>query len=374
METQRTAIVLKIGTSSLTDLQGGAGLRLSIMAALVEEIVRLRRQGNPVILVSSGAVGVGCARLGLKQRPVTIAGKQAVAAVGQGRLMRIYDDLFSSLDQPIAQVLLTRADLVDRSRYLNARHTFEALLQMGVIPIVNENDTVATEELRFGDNDSLSALVASMVEAAWLILLTDVDRLYSADPNRDPSAEPIERVPRGMPLGVQAGSQGKSGWGTGGMATKLTAAQIATAAGVTTVISSSRHPDKIPAILAGESIGTRFDPDPEPARARKRWIAYGLLPEGSLGLDAGAVKAVCEQGRSLLPAGVFRVTGSFEIGAAVSLVDPEGREVGRGLVNYGSTEIDQIKGKRTSDIAATVGYQGADTLIHRDNLAVLDSF
>ncbi|MGF1577180.1 MAG: glutamate 5-kinase [Cyanophyceae cyanobacterium] len=370
----RTAIVLKIGTSSLTDPNGpvGGGLRLSIMAALVEEIVRLRRQGRPVILVSSGAVGVGCARLGLKQRPATIAEKQAVAAVGQGRLMRIYDDLFSSLDQPIAQVLLTRADLVDRGRYLNARHTFEQLLQMGVIPIVNENDTVATEELRFGDNDSLSALVASMVEAAWLILLTDVDRLYSADPNQDPLAKPIERVTRGMPLLVQAGSQGKSGWGTGGMATKLTAAQIATSAGVTTVITSSRHPDKIAAILAGESVGTRFDPDPEPARARKRWIAYGLLPEGSLGLDAGAVRAVCEQGRSLLPAGIVTVTGSFEEGAAVSLMDPGGREVGRGLVNYGSDEIQQLRGKRTTDIAATVGYRGVDTIIHRDNLALLE--
>ena len=364
-------IVVKIGTSSLTDPQTGS-LRLSVLGPLVEVLTRLRNQGYAVILVSSGAVGIGCARLGLRQRPTAIAEKQAVAAVGQGRLIRLYDDLFSALNQPIAQVLLTRGDFVERSRYVNANRTFAQLLQMGVIPIVNENDTVAVEELKFGDNDSLSALVASMVQAKWLILLTDVDRLYSADPHRDPSAEPIERVEHGMPLRVKAEAHGNSGWGTGGMATKLAAAQIATAAGVTVVITNGKRPDQIPAILAGEPIGTRFEPAPQPVSARKRWIAYGLIPEGSLTLDEGAVRAICEQGRSLLPAGITDVSGDFEAGAAVRLCDPSGREVGRGLVNYSAEELRRIKGKKTAEIPYILGYEGVDTAVHRDNLALLE--
>jgi glutamate 5-kinase len=364
-------VVVKIGTSSLTDTQG-VGLRLAILGPLVEVLTQLRKQGYRIVLVSSGAVGVGCTVLGLHQRPSAIAEKQAVAAVGQGRLMRLYDDLFSALNQPVAQVLLTRSDMVDRVRYVNARHTLEQLLEMGVIPIVNENDTVAVEELRFGDNDSLSALVASMIQAQWLIMLTDVDRLYSSDPNRDPLAQPIERVPRGVPLLVEAGSDGKSGWGTGGMATKLGAAQIATAAGVTVVITNSKTPDTLPKILAGEAIGTRFDPEPEPARARKRWIAYGLISEGTLVLDEGAVRAVCEQGRSLLPAGILEVRGHFEVGSAVNLCNHEGLDLARGLVNYSSQEIEQLKGKNTAEIEVTIGYQGSDTVVHRDNLALLD--
>ncbi|MFS8802398.1 glutamate 5-kinase [Synechococcus sp. R55.6] len=371
MATTDVTVVVKIGTSSLTDTQTGL-LRLSVLGPLVEVLTHLRRQGYAVILVSSGAVGVGCARLGWRQRPTAIAEKQAVAAVGQGRLIRLYDDLFSALNQPIAQVLLTRGDLVERSRYVNANRTFAQLLQMGVIPIVNENDTVAVEELKFGDNDSLSALVASMVQAKWLILLTDVDKLYSADPNRDPSAQPIERVLPGIPLQVKAEAQGKSGWGTGGMATKLTAAQIATAAGVTVVITNGKRPEQIPAILAGEAIGTRFDPAPQPASARKRWIAYGLIPEGSLTLDEGAVRAVCEQGRSLLPAGITAISGEFEAGAAVRLCDPSGQEVARGLVNYSAEELRQIKGKKTAEIPRILGYEGVDTAVHRDNLALLN--
>ncbi len=365
-------LVVKIGTSSLTDITAGTGIRLSIVGALVETLTALRRQGHEIILVSSGAVGVGCARLGIKQRPTAITEKQAVAAVGQGRLIRIYDDLFSAMDQPIAQVLLTRADIVNRVRYVNAHHTFEQLLAMGVIPIVNENDTVAIEELKFGDNDSLSALVANMMQAHWLLLLTDVDHLYSADPNVDPNAQPIERVPKGIPLTIKTTQHGKSGWGTGGMATKLTAAQIATSAGVTVVITSGQHPEKIPLILQGEAIGTRFDPELEPAKARKQWIAYGLIPEGVLSLDAGATQAVLAHGRSLLAAGIASVSGTFEAGSAVQLCDPSGSEIGRGIVNYSSAEIELLRGKKSADIQTTIGYQRATTVVHRDNLAVLD--
>ncbi|WP_017327580.1 glutamate 5-kinase [Synechococcus sp. PCC 7336] len=364
-------VVVKIGTSSLTDSQTG-DLRLSAIGPLVETLTQLRRDGWRAILVSSGAVGVGCARLGIEQRPTTIAEKQAIAAVGQGRLMRLYDDLFSSLNQPIAQVLLTRADLVHRDRYLNAQRTFAQLLDMKVIPVVNENDTVAVEELQFGDNDTLSALVAGIVEADWLILLTDVDRLYSADPRLDPNAQPIVRVEKGKPLLVRAGERGASGWGTGGMATKLSAAQIATSMGITMAIASGTQPQKIPDILAGEPIGTRFDPDPQPSRARKRWIAFVLQPQGSIGLDAGAVRAVYEQGRSLLPAGVVSVDGNFEVGAAISLRDPQGREIARGLSNYSAVELQRIRGKRSSEIEQILGYNGEDTVVHRDNLMLLE--
>ncbi|MFM7560409.1 glutamate 5-kinase, partial [Cylindrospermopsis raciborskii] len=233
-------IVVKIGTSSLTQAETGK-LALSTIATLTETLCRLRQQGHKVILVSSGAVGVGCARLGLTERPKAMALKQAVAAVGQGRLMRIYDDLFTTLEQPIAQVLLTRADLVERSRYLNAYNTFQELLGLGVIPVVNENDTVAVEELKFGDNDTLSALVASLVEADWLFLLTDVDRLYSADPRKVRNAQPISLITNTRELEdlkIQAGGQG-SPWGTGGMMTKISAARIAMVGGVRTVKAHS---------------------------------------------------------------------------------------------------------------------------------------
>ncbi|MGK7905660.1 MAG: glutamate 5-kinase [Synechococcus sp.] len=364
-------VVVKIGTSSLTNNQTG-DLRLSAIGPLVETLTHLRREGWRVVLVSSGAVGVGSARLGLTQRPTTIAEKQAVAAVGQGRLMRLYDDMFSSLNQPIAQVLLTRADLVNRDRYLNAKRTFAQLLDMQVIPVVNENDTVAVDELQFGDNDTLSALVSGIVEADWLILLTDVDRLYSADPRLDPNAQPIARVEKGKPLLVQAGSQGGSGWGTGGMATKISAAQIATSMGITMAIANGKSPHLIPNILAGEDIGTRFDPDPQPSGARKRWIAFVLQPKGSLVLDPGAVRAVYEQGRSLLPAGITAVQGNFEAGAAVSLQDEGDREIARGLSNYSSAELERIRGKKTSEIELTLGYNGENTAVHRDNLMLLE--
>ncbi|MCY7274859.1 MAG: glutamate 5-kinase, partial [Phormidesmis sp. CAN_BIN44] len=277
-------VVVKIGTSSLTQPETGQ-LALSTIAALVEVLSTLRQQGNRVVLVSSGAIGVGCARLGLTDRPKTIALKQAVAAVGQGRLMRIYDDFFTAMQQPIAQVLLTRGDLVERSRYVNVYRTFQELLQLGVIPIVNENDTVAVDELKFGDNDTLSALVASLVDADWLFLLTDVDRLYSDDPRSNPDAQPIALVQNMKQLAdVQTGKPG-SRWGTGGMVTKIAAAQIATGAGVRTVITQGRSPLNLLKILAGDTIGTQFEPQPRPFNARQRWIAHGLISTGKLFLD-----------------------------------------------------------------------------------------
>lgn len=365
------SIVVKIGTSSLTQSGTGA-LSLSTIASLVEVLCTLRHQGHRVVLVSSGAVGVGCARLGLQERPKSMSMKQAVAAVGQGRLMRVYDDLFSVLRQPIAQVLLTRGDLVQRHRYVNAYRTFQTLLELGVVPIVNENDTLAVDELKFGDNDTLSALVASVVEADWLFLLTDVDRLYSADPRTVPDARPIDVVDcmdELVAMGIDVGDRG-SEWGTGGMVTKMAAARIATMAGVRMVITDGQSPQNILKILQGESLGTQFNPQPRPANARKRWIAHGLVTSGKVYLDEGAVVAVCHGGKSLLAAGITAVEGVFHANDSVQVCDRSGAEIARGIVNYSHVELNQIQGQKSAKIPEILGYEGADTVIHRDNLVL----
>jgi glutamate 5-kinase len=374
-------LVVKIGTSSLTrqstdesDRKPSTGkIALSTIASLVETLTSLRNCGHRVVLVSSGAVGVGCARLNLSERPRKMAVKQAVAAVGQGRLMRIYDDLFSSLQQPIAQVLLTRRELMERSSYVNAHNTFQALLELGVIPIVNENDTVAIDELKFGDNDTLSALVASLIKADWLFLLTDVDKLYSADPRAVPDAKPIELVnyTEFSQLQVEASSS-VSGWGTGGMATKLSAARIATDSGVRTVITQGNAPQNIIRIIQGERLGTQFEAQSRSDNARKRWIAYGLIPMGKLYLDAGAAAAICQGGKSLLPAGIIAIEGDFATADAVELYDPQGKEIARGLVNYSSVEIEKIKGHHSEKISSILGYDGSETVVHTDNLVIKD--
>lgn len=369
MNEQSQTIVVKIGTSSLTLPTGK--IAIATIASLVETLCHLRSQGYRVVLVSSGAVGVGCARLNFSERPRKMALKQAVAAVGQGRLMRIYDDLFSSLQQAIAQVLLTRRELVERNTYVNVSNTFRELLDLGVIPIVNENDTVAVDELKFGDNDTLSALVASLVKADWLFLLTDVDRMYSADPKTVPDARPINSVSHEelAKLQINAGSSG-SQWGTGGMATKLAAARIATSTGVRTVIAQGKKPQNIVEILQGKDLGTQFEPQPRTNNARKRWISYGLIPMGKLYLDSGAVKAITQKGTSLLPAGIIAIEGDFSASDAVQLCDRDGVELGRGLVNYSSSEIELIKGQHSANITAILGYDSADTVVHRNNLAI----
>lgn len=365
-------LVVKIGTSSLTRRETGT-LALSTLATLVETLTRLRSQGYRVVLVSSGAVGVGCDRLGLSERPRTIPLKQAVAAVGQSRLMGVYDDLFNAIKQPMAQVLLTRGDLMQRSGYVNAYNTFQQLLRLEVIPIVNENDTVAIDELKFGDNDTLSALVASLVEADWLFLLTDVDKLYSADPRSNPQAEPINLVTNLQQLAdlqVQTGDS-KSGWGTGGMMTKVEAARIATGSGVRTVIMDGKHPENLEKILQGEMIGTHFQAQTRPVNARKHWISNVLIPTGKLYLDPGAIQAISQKGKSLLAAGILQVEGEFRVQDSVKLCDQSGQEVARGLVNYSSVELQQIKGLRSEKIPEVLGYHGAETIIHRDNLVMI---
>lgn len=367
---KRTTLVVKIGTSSLTKPSGH--LAISVIASLVETLSTLTVQGHQVVLVSSGAVGVGCARLGIGERPKTIAMKQAVAAVGQGRLMRVYDDFFTSMGQPIAQVLLTRTDLVQRSRYVNSYRTFRQLLQLGVIPIVNENDTVAVEELKFGDNDTLSAQVASLVGANWLFLLTDVDRLYSADPRYHPDAQPIhlvEHIEALEDLQVSIGDRG-SQWGTGGMATKIEAARIAANAGVRTVITDGQRPANLLKVLDGEPLGTHFAARPLATNARKRWIAQSLIPAGKLYVDAGAVKAIQQGGKSLLAAGITEIEGEFEPQAAVQICSVNGQEIARGIVNYDHRDLVKILGYHSDKIPQILGYEGVDTVVHRDNLVI----
>ncbi|NEO85273.1 MAG: glutamate 5-kinase [Spirulina sp. SIO3F2] len=366
-------LVVKIGTSSLTNPETGQ-LALATLGAIVETLTHLRSQGCQIVLVSSGAVGVGSHRLHLKERPRTMARKQAVAAVGQGRVMRIYDDLFTSLGQPIAQILLTRRDLMDRGSYVNAHNTFQELFELGVIPIVNENDTVAVEELKFGDNDTLSALVANLVEAHWLFLLTDVDCLYSADPRTDPDAQPILRVSAEEldNLQVQVGDRG-SQWGTGGMITKITAARIATSAGVRTVIMRGSEPSNIYRILAGAELGTQFEPQPRVEKARKRWIVYGMVVKGQLFLDQGAIRAIGQKGKSLLAAGIIKTEGTFMARQAVALCDRQGTEIARGITNYSSDELQQIQGLQSDQIPQVLGYEGSETVVHRNNLVLSNS-
>ncbi len=368
-QTVAQTIVVKVGTSSLTNPETG-NLSLSTIATIVEVLSDLRRSGHRVVLVSSGAVGVGCARLGMTERPKTIAVKQAVAAVGQGRLMRVYDDLFTEMKQPIAQVLLTRGDLVERSRYVNVYRTFHELLNLNVIPIVNENDTVAVDELKFGDNDTLSALVASLVDADWLFLMTDVDRLYTANPRTNPDAKPIDVVRNLDELNVDTATGGTQ-WGTGGMETKIAAARIAMGAGVRTVIMKSDAPGNVLKILAGESIGTRFEPQENPITARQRWIAHGMVPAGKLYLDDGAVEAVRNGGRSFLGAGLMGLEGEFQREDTVRLCNIHGQEIARGLVNYSHTELQKIRGRRSDEISQILGYDGEETVVHRDNLVLM---
>ena len=363
-------IVIKVGTSSLTRADGK--LALSAIAALIETIVDLRSQGHQIVLVSSGAVGVGASRLGMNERPKTIALKQAAAAVGQGIIMRVYDDMFREHQQPVAQILLTRSDLDRRSSYINAYNTFQELLRLGVMPIVNENDTVAVDELKFGDNDTLSARVASLIDADWLFLLTDVGGLYSADPRKFPDAQPITQIDHIEDLSasqVQIGNNG-SQWGTGGMVTKIAAAGIATSAGVRTVITHGQFPDRIGKILDGEPLGTQFTPQLRADSARKRWIAHGLVTVGKIYLDDGAVSAIRDGGKSLLSAGITHLEGDFDATDAVQLCNAQGKEIARGIVNYGSSELDRIYGHRSTDILTILGYITEETIVHRDNLVL----
>ncbi|ORY06719.1 glutamate 5-kinase [Basidiobolus meristosporus CBS 931.73] len=380
-------IVLKLGTSSICDEVTHFPL-LATLSSMVETIIKLQKMGHRVVLVTSGAVGVGLRRLDIASKPSELAKKQAIAAVGQGRLMSLYDNLFGQFNQPIAQILLTKNDLAQRSRYLNARNTFEELFNMNVIPIVNENDTVSVAEIRFGDNDTLSAITAGIIHADYLFLLTDVDCLYTDNPRTNPAARAVQVVDDISKLKeeITVTTPG-SALGTGGMVTKLVAAELATAAGVTTIITRGSRPERVFEIIDSLQNGgtgnpplhTRFVAKHDPMLDRKWWILHGLHNAGSIVVDHGAKLALTRHKSSLFAAGIVRVDGYFNASQAVNVVyeevGPDGTvesiTLAKGLVNYSSVEINIIKGCKSSQFPELLGYVDSPCIVERENLARL---
>ncbi|MFW5941844.1 MAG: glutamate 5-kinase [Chloroflexota bacterium] len=362
-------IVVKLGTSVLTG--GTPRLDRAHMVALVRQCADLQRQGKDVIVCTSGAIAVGRERLGFPELADTVTNKQLFAAVGQSRLMLTWERLFELYDIHVGQILLTRADVEDRGRFLNARDTLLTLLEQRIVPVVNENDAVATSEIKVGDNDNLSALVALLAEADLLLLLTDQAGLFTADPRSNPNAELIPEV-RAIDdtLRRLAGASG-SDLGVGGMATKLQAADIARRSGVEVVIAAGRAPDVISRIVAGEAVGTRFPPLDAPLANRKRWILAGPTPVGTVRVDAGAARALRDGGGSLLPAGITQVSGRFDRGDAIYILGPEERRLARGIARYGSEDLRRIQGCHSEEIAERLGYAYGPVAVHRNDMILL---
>jgi len=360
--------VVKIGSALLT--ADGSGLDQEAIADWVKQIAALRAQGLEIVLVSSGAVAEGMKRLGWTKRPHTLFEQQAAAAVGQMGLVQAYESCFQQHDIHTAQVLLTHEDLSNRQRYLNARSTLRSLLGLGVVPVVNENDTVVTDEIRFGDNDTLAALVANLIEADALIILTDQQGLFDKDPRTHSDAKLVrEASAEDEALEQMVGGSGDLG--QGGMLTKLRAARLASRSGTATVIAHGRTSEVLTQVRAGDEVGTYFEPGQAPLVARKQWLAGHLQLQGKLTLDDGAVKVLRDAGRSLLPVGVVAVEGNFKRGEAVACVDGQGQEIARGLVNYSSEESSRIMGCSSSELESVLGYVDEPELIHRDNLVLV---
>ncbi len=361
--------VVKVGSQILSSPEGIEQRRIK---ALARDLAALHDRGTELVVVSSGAVAAGMTRLGLKERPKTIPQKQALAAVGQIKLMALYERYFSQFHKNVAQVLLTHEDLSDRHRYLNAKHTFKTLLDSSIIPIVNENDTVAVEEMKFGDNDHLSSLVATLLEADLLVILSDVDGVYDRDPRSHPEATLIPLIPdiKKIKKELRGGSQNL--YGTGGISSKIGAAEKAAAAGIPTLIANGQKDGILPIIFdATQETGTLVLPRKNRLAIRKHWIAYNWKPSGEIVVDSGAYDAVVEKGKSLLPSGLKEVHGTFGVGECVRCLDVSGREFARGLVNYNADELNRIKGLHTSKIETVLGYKGYDEIIHRDDLVLL---
>jgi glutamate 5-kinase len=362
-------IVVKVGSSILASVE--KGLRYEVFSHLTKEISDLKRQGYEIVLVSSGAIAAGMEKLGYKTRPQTITQKQATAAVGQTRLMNIYENYFSRYQQMVAQVLLTHDDLSHRHRFLNARNTLLTLLELGIIPIINENDTVVVDEIKVGDNDNLSALITNLVGADLLIILTDIEGLCDSDPRVNPNARCIplvEDIDVDM-KGIIGGT--KSEMSVGGMISKIQAAQKASRFGIPTVVARGTRDGILHQILKGKEIGTLILSKGEALSSRKHWIAFNPKPKGDVIVDEGAKKAIVQKGKSLLPSGVIKVRGAFDRGDLVTCLGPRGKEFARGLVNYSATELEKIKGLRSDQIDSTLGYKYSDEVIHRDDLVVL---
>jgi glutamate 5-kinase len=362
-------IVVKVGSSILASLE--KGLHYETFSHLTKEISELKRQGYEIVLVSSGAIAAGMEKLGYKTRPQSITQKQATAAVGQSRLIHIYENYFSRYQQMVAQVLLTHDDLSHRRRFLNARNTLLALLELGIIPIINENDTVVVDEIKVGDNDNLSALITNLIGADLLIILTDIEGICERDPRSHPDAKCISLIED-----IDADMEGvmgetKSQMSVGGMASKIQAARKASRFGIPTVVACGTKKEVLRQVLKGKEIGTLILPKIRTLSSRKHWIAFNLKPKGDVIVDEGAKKAIVQKGKSLLPSGVLEVRGSFGRGDSVSCVGPRGKEFARGLVNYSVQELDKIKGHRTGEIEKVLGYKYSDEIIHRDDLVVL---
>ncbi|MGH7827771.1 MAG: glutamate 5-kinase [Candidatus Binatia bacterium] len=362
-------VVVKIGSQILSS---SSGIEEGRVRELAGDLAALHEQGRELVVVSSGAVAAGMTRLGRKEKPKTIPEKQALAAVGQIKLMALYEGQFARFGISVAQVLLTHEDLANRQRYLNAKHTFHRLLESSIIPIVNENDTVAVEEMKFGDNDHLSALVATLLEADLLVILSDVEGVYDRDPRAHADAKLIPLIREIKEIRGSIAGESLSALGTGGIATKIAAAEKAAAAGMPTIIASGLRAGVLGAVFNGsEEVGTLILPEENRLRNRKHWIAYNLKPAGDIVVDQGAHEALVRKKKSLLPSGLKEVRGSFGVGECVRCLDTEGREFARGLVNYSAQELNQIKGLHTSKIEKVLGYKAYDEIIHRDDLVLI---
>ena len=360
-------IVIKIGSAVLTD---DGLLHRPAITRLADDISVLRKKGYQVTIVSSGAIASGVGKLGMGRKPETIPQKQAVAAIGQGSLMYAYEEAFDFHQLLVAQVLLTREDLTNRQRYLNARNTLITLLDWGIIPIINENDTVAVDEIKFGDNDNLSALITHLIDGELLIVLTDTEGLYERDPREDPLARLIPVVEHIDRQVVDYTSKYSGQWGLGGMRSKIMAARKVTASGIPVIVANGRKEGILAEIIKGKPLGTLFLPQRSVLSRKKHWIAFTLKPKGDIIIDEGAQKALTEKGKSLLPSGILEVKGRFGVGACVRLLDQKARVIGQGLVNYSSSDIAKIKGLKTTEIEPRLEYKNSDEVIHRDNMVI----
>ena len=368
---QAKIVVLKVGSAVLTSPEG---LNLASIDNLIHQITFLRSTGREVLLVSSGAVAAGRQRLGVQRQPnEPLKVKQALAAVGQGLLMQAYEQRCAEQGkQQVAQILLTHADFSQRDRYLNVRNTLLTLFEFGVVPIINENDTVSVRELRFGDNDTLGALITNMIGADMYIMLTDVEGLYTANPALESSARPVYTVAHVDSTVEAMAGNSSSLMGTGGMQSKIRAAKLVATCGGSSFIGPGRNPNILQELFSGDLIGTFFLPESCPIGSKKHWIGYVLRPDGYLDLDAGACQAIIERGKSLLPSGIVQVEGTFKVGASVHCRCPAGRVVAAGLINYSSEDVNTIKGCKTHDIETLLGFRDSDEVIHRDNLVLFD--
>jgi glutamate 5-kinase len=363
-------IVIKIGSSIIASHE--KGLREERMAEIAEEVAALRTEGHEIFLVSSGAILCGMEKLGLAHRPKSIPLKQAAAAVGQSRLMWAYEKHFKQFKINVAQVLLTREDIADRKRFINARNTLMTLLEHGILPIINENDTVTIDEIKLGDNDNLAAQITHLVDASLLVILSDVDGLFTADPRKNPEAALIPLIEEVTPETERIAGEPGAISGTGGMGTKVQAAKNVAAYGVTTLIVNGTVSGLIRRAFQGESIGTLFLPKSVRLSSKKHWIAHSLKVKGEVVLDAGAVEAILKKGKSLLASGIREIAGKFEAGDAIRCLTPDGKEIAKGLTNYSASEMIRIKGIHSSQIEKKLGYKSTDEVIHRDNLVILN--